>query len=162
MFFSFRLVVEKTWSWADGLHIAPPVYAILVFSSCLGTIKTSDQWKVKPEVVFARSSWINVIQDSCFRLSGSWLLNPKWSSFVCVSRTCRLCREPELTPSWLQVRASSARHGHFDLCTIVRCCVPDCEKSPRTNRVTQIRYEKGWSFFPFPLNNEELLKTCPS
>ena len=136
-FSSFRIVVEKNWPWADGLHIAPPVYAIRVRSSCLG--KTSDQWRVKLEVVFPRSSWINVIQDSCFRLSGSWLLNPKCSFYVHVSRTCRLCREPELTPSWLQVRASSAQHGHFDLYTIVRCCVPDCEKSPRTNRVTQVR-----------------------
>ena len=67
-------------------------------------------------------------------------------SSVCVSRTCRLCREPELTPSWLQVRASSARHGHFDLCTIVRCCVPDCEKSPRTNRVTHDQVREGMEF----------------
>ena len=112
---------------------------------------------MKLEVVVARSSWINVIQDSCFRLSGSWLLNPtEWISSVCVSRTCRLCREPELTPSWLQVRASSARHGHFDLFTIVRCCVPDCGKSPRTNRVTQVR--EGMEFLSLSFEQQGTLE----
>ena len=61
-----------------------------------------------------------------------------------------LALEPELTPSWLQERASSAQHRHFDLSTMVRCCVPDCENDSRD--------KKGWSFFHFPLKNEALLR----